>query len=149
MPESTQEYKFDKVMVIDDSDSDLYVAEHYLKKYFVAANVISVESATEGLNYLIQNANLVEQLPSIIFLDIRMPVMDGFEFLNKYEKLPSSVLEHCTVIMLSSSADPRDRERIKNNSLVKKFINKPLNQEKLQELLLSNIITTKVKRIRF
>ena len=144
MSENMQEYKYDKVMVVDDSDTDLYVAEHYLKKYFVAANVISVESATEGLNYLIQNANLVEQLPSIIFLDIRMPVMDGFEFLNKYEKLPSSVLEHCTVIMLSSSADPRDRERIKNNSLVKKFINKPLNQEKLQELLLSNIITTKV-----
>src|SRR3954453_14410584 len=139
MPESIQEYKYDKVMVIDDSDSDLYVADHYLKKYFVAAHVIPVESATEGLDYLIQNANSIEQLPSIIFLDIRMPIMDGFEFLDKYEKLPSSVHEHCTVIMLSSSADPRDRERIKNNPFVKKFINKPLDKEKIQELLLLNI----------
>src|SRR3954464_9136713 len=132
MPESTQEYKCDKVMVIDDSDSDLYVAEHYLKKYFIAANVISVESAAEGLDYLMQNANSGEELPSIILLDIRMPVMDGFEFLDKYEKLPSSVHEHCTVIMLSSSADPRDHERIKNNPFVKKFINKPLDKEKIQ-----------------
>jgi CheY-like chemotaxis protein len=144
MPEKTQEYKYDKVMVIDDSDSDLYVAEHYLKKYFVAANVIPVESATEGLDYLMQNANSIEQLPSIIFLDIRMPVMNGFEFLDQYEKLPSSVHEHCIVIMLSSSADPRDHERIKNNPFVKKFINKPINKEKLQELLLSNIVSTKV-----
>jgi len=142
MPEKTQEYKYDKVMVIDDSDSDLYVAEHYLKKYFVAANVIPVESATGGLDYLRQNANSIEQLPSIIFLDIRMPVMNGFEFLDQYEKLPSFVHEHCTVIMLSSSADPRDHERIKNNPFVKKFINK--NKEKLQELLLSNIVSTKV-----
>jgi CheY-like chemotaxis protein len=139
MPESIQEYKYDKVMVIDDSDSDLYVAEHYLKKYFVAANVISAESAMEGLDYLLQYANSVEQLPSIIFLDIRMPVMDGFEFLEKYKKLPSSVHERCTVIMLSSSADPRDHERIKNDPFVKKFINKPLTKEKLQELLLANI----------
>ena len=144
MHESTREYKYDKVMVIDDSDSDLYVAEHYLKKYFIAENVISFESAAEGLDYLMQNANLIEQLPSIIFLDIRMPVMDGFEFLDTYEKLPTSVHEHCTVIMLSSSADPRDHERIKNNSFVKKFISKPLDKEKLQELLLSNIVTTKV-----
>jgi len=139
MSENMQEYKYDKVMVVDDSDTDLYVAEHYLKKYFVAADVIFAESAAEGLDYLLQYADSIEKLPSIIFLDIRMPVMDGFEFLDKYEKLPSSVHEHCTIIMLSSSADPRDHERIKKNPFVKKFINKPLNKEKLQELLLANI----------
>jgi CheY-like chemotaxis protein len=139
MVEGTQEYKYDKVMVVDDSDTDLYVAEHYLKKYFVAAHVISAESATAGLEYLSQYANSSDQLPSIIFLDIRMPVMDGFDFLNEYEKLPVTVHKHCTVIMLSSSADPRDHQRIKENPFVKKFINKPLNKEKVQELLLTNI----------
>jgi len=139
MIENIQEYKYHKVMVIDDSDTDLYVAEHYLKKYLFAANVISKLSAMEALEYLSQFAANTAELPSIIFLDIRMPVMDGFDFLDEYEKLPKTVHENCTVVMLSSSADPRDHRRIKNNPFVKKFIIKPLDKEKVQELLLANI----------
>src|SRR6266487_5306356 len=139
MFENTKKYKYDKVMVIDDSDTDIYIAEHYLKKYFVAANIIAKASAKEALEYLSQFANNVEQLPVIIFLDIRMPMMDGFDFLDEYEKLPASVHKYCTVIMLSSSADPKDHQRIKENPFVKKFITKPLNKDRIQELLLVNI----------
>ncbi len=119
------EYLYNQVMVIDDSYTDRYIVEHYLKNYFIAANVISKESAIEALEYLTLFADCREQLPSIIFLDIRMPVMDGFDFLNEYEKLPVSVHQYCTIIMLSSSIDPVDHERIKNNPFVKKYFCDP------------------------
>jgi CheY-like chemotaxis protein len=119
-------------MIIDDNLTDRYIAEHYLKAVRFAANVISKSSAREALGYL--KANSAEKLPKIIFLDIRMPEMDGFEFLDEYAKLPALVNEYCTVIMLSSSNDPKDHERIKANALIKKFIDKPINKESLMNL---------------
>jgi CheY-like chemotaxis protein len=127
-------YSFNKAMIIDDSNTDRYIAEHYLRKCFIAAHVIAHASAIDALEYLKEFADRLNELPQIIFLDIRMPLMDGFEFLAEYEKLSPSTHQHCTVVMMSSSIDPGDHQRIKENPFVKKFINKPLNREKLLEL---------------
>jgi CheY-like chemotaxis protein len=127
-------YRFSKAMIIDDSATDRYIAEYYLRKFFIAAFVIAQSSAIEALKYLKEFADNPDELPEIIFLDIRMPLMDGFEFLREYEKLPSSVLSYCNVVMVSSTIDPDDNERIKENHFIKYFINKPLNKEKLLEL---------------
>jgi len=105
-------YRFSKAMIIDDSATDRYIAEYYLRKFFIAAFVIAQSSAIEALKHLKEFADNPDELPEIIFLDIRMPLMDGFEFLREYEKLPSSVLNYCNVVMVSSTIDPDDHERI-------------------------------------
>lgn len=132
--EIAHEPRFRNVMIIDDSETDRYIANHYLKKNLIAVNVLSVASAEEALEYLMQFANSVDDLPRFIFLDIRMPVMDGFDFLHEFRLLPKSVHQHCDIIMLSSSWDPQDHERVKNNPHVKKFISKPLTEEELNDL---------------
>ncbi|MHB1921531.1 MAG: response regulator [Chitinophagaceae bacterium] len=117
--------KYPCVMVVDDTYIDRYIAEYGLKKFAIAKEVISKESAVDALTYLKINADHDENLPQIILLDIRMPVMDGFDFLEAFENLPTAVHEKCKIIMVSSSVDPKDHEKIKNNRFVSRFIGKP------------------------
>jgi CheY-like chemotaxis protein len=126
---------YKRVMIIDDTYVDRYVAERNILKYGISAEVISKESAKAGLLYL-QSCELNQDLlPQLIFLDIRMPEMDGFGFLAEYEKLPESVKANCVVMMLSTSLNPEDHEKVKENKYVSRFLNKPLDKDKIDQLL--------------
>ncbi|MBK6397776.1 MAG: response regulator [Bacteroidetes bacterium] len=128
---------YKRVMIIDDTYVDRYVAERNILKYGISSEVISKESAKAGLEYLKSCESNPSLLPELIFLDIRMPEMDGFGFLDEYEKLPEAVKGNCVVMMLSTSLNPEDHERVKGNKYVSRFLNKPLDKEKI-EILLSN-----------
>ena len=125
---------YKKVMVIDDSETDRYVASYNIKRHGFAEEVIVKEAAMDALEYLRSVVNTPEELPQFIFLDIRMPEMDGFDFLKEYEKLPEVIQKKCIIMMLSSSLDPEDYERAASSKFVNGFLSKPLDKEKLNEL---------------
>ena len=117
-------------MVIDDTQVDRYIAERNIRKYGFAEEVICMDSAHSALKFL-AGVSEIAHLPEFIFLDIRMPEIDGFGFLELYEQLPENIQQNCIVMMLSTSLNPGDHERAKNNKNIKKFVNKPLTKEKL------------------
>ncbi len=121
----------EKIMVVDDTSIDRFIAEHLILKTGFAEHVVSLGSAPEALDYLIRFSGKPQELPRIIFLDINMPQFDGFEFLVNYESLDPSVKDNCCIVMLSSSDHPHDIERANNSSYVSHYICKPLNKEKL------------------
>jgi CheY-like chemotaxis protein len=127
---SNNQFSFGRVMIIDDTEIDRYVTSFIISKHGYSDQIIEFDMARKALLYIDSCKNDITKLPRVIFLDIRMPEMDGFEFLEKLSDY-SEVLTNCEIIMLSSSLDPTDYERSEKFKQVKHFLNKPLNEDKL------------------
>ena len=105
----------------------------------VSDRFLTFINGREAIEYLEKNKNFETELPDIIFLDINMPIVDGFVFLYEFEKFNEVVRNKCKVIILSSSDNKRDIDKIVNNNHVIKFITKPLTEVALDEIKLNNI----------
>jgi CheY-like chemotaxis protein len=125
------EYKYKKVMVVDDNEIDLYVAEFVMKNAKFSEEVICMKSGVDALEYLRPLISDPDEIPQFIFLDINMPEMTGFEFLDEYKNLPENIRKKCIVMMLTTSLNEDDRLQAEQNEFVSKFLNKPLDKDKL------------------
>ena len=129
----------DLVMLVDDNDTDNFISKRIIEITKFAERVEVMSSGKDALDYLKDNQNSTQDLPSIIFLDINMPIVDGFVFLYEFDKFNELVKSKCKIIILSSSDNKRDIDKIVNNNHVIKFITKPLTEVALDEIRLSNI----------
>ncbi|MBK0377980.1 response regulator [Mucilaginibacter segetis] len=123
---------FKTCLLIDDNYIDNFVTRKILETGNFAENIIVHSSPHDALNALRKG----EILPDVIFLDIRMPSMSGFEFLKEYEKLDLSNKDIVKIFMLSSSLDPTDMRSSSENKYIAQFVHKPLTYKALQELCL-------------
>jgi CheY-like chemotaxis protein len=131
MKKEEKPFKFQRVLLIDDNDIDNFINERMITTTSFAQTVVVKSTAEAALEYLRKNKEAADLLPQVIFLDLNMPVMDGFGFLNEYEALPDTVKKFSKIIVLSSSISPEDINRASTNQYVVKYINKPLNEKYL------------------
>jgi CheY-like chemotaxis protein len=124
----------DLVMLVDDNDTDNFISRRIIELSKFAKRIEVKNSGKSALQYLEENQNNPENLPDLIFLDINMPIVDGFVFLFEFEMFPESVKNKCKIAILSSSDNKRDIEKIVDNDYVIKFITKPLSNEALEEV---------------
>lgn len=122
------------VMLVDDNEIDNIINEKIIESNQFADKILVRQTGQDALDYLKEHENNDNALPDIIFLDINMPIMDGFQFLDEFEKMHANIHAKCKVIMLSSSISPKDIDRAASRIHVKKYLNKPLNSRYLQAI---------------
>jgi CheY-like chemotaxis protein len=129
-----KDFKCRMAMLIDDNPIDNLIHRKVIENAGYAENIVVMESAVQALQYfekIISEGHSMDALPDVIFLDISMPQMNGFEFLKSFAGLNESLLKNCRVIMLSSSSNFDDLVSANGSNYISRFISKPLNKEAL------------------
>lgn len=126
------EAKYKLCLLIDDNYIDNMINRKIIENEFFANKVIVKESAEEALEEL-KNGDYE---PDVIFLDVRMPQMNAFEFLKEYEKLKLDTNQAPMIYILTSSLDPFDHRKVMESRYVTQFLYKPLTHKKLEEITL-------------
>ncbi|HEY8401603.1 MAG TPA: response regulator [Cytophagaceae bacterium] len=121
--------KFNSVLLVDDDYISNFIADHLLNKLNVCNNVSFCRNGDEALKFLKE----CEQFPEVIFLDINMPVMDGFEFIETFRNLNMDK-NKTRIVIYTASFNQKDIDMLQNIGF-RDFIVKPLTEEKLQNLL--------------
>lgn len=115
-------------MLVDDDEDDNFFHEKEITDNDLARTVIVQDSARKALDYLKAKT---DPLTDLIFLDINMPGMTGWEFLNEYGLLEQELKGRAVIVMLSTSANPKDIEKAKTWNFVSDYVTKPLTKERL------------------
>jgi CheY-like chemotaxis protein len=122
-----------KFLIIDDDDIDRLITSRMLNSRGIT-DITALPSATAGITWIKEHVNNIGQ-GLIILVDIMMPGMDGFQFLEAFDALDSSMKKITQVFMLSSTLDPRDIKRVKSNKTITELLAKPLSMNRLTALV--------------
>ncbi len=124
-------------MLIDDNEIDNLINQKMIEAASVTENIYTHTGAKSAIEFLrnMEKMDMADKvLPDVIFLDIDMPLMDGFQFLDEFEKLSATAKKKCKIVMLTSSINPQDFNRSKKYTNVKLYLNKPLSHESIINL---------------
>lgn len=121
------------LLVIDDDDINIFIIKKIVEKTGYAVNMVSKNNGQVAIDYLHSITNEQSIFPDLILIDINMPILNGWEFLEAYDKL--AITNNPDMYMLSSSVYENDIEKAKTFKSIKGFISKPLTIDRLAELL--------------
>jgi CheY-like chemotaxis protein len=121
-------------MIVDDNELDSFILKKLLEATGFSSEVIVNADARTALDYLSANNADSEKLPRVIFLDIMMPGIDGFGFLDEFEKLSETVRSSCRIVLISTSESFKDLNRANKNKFVYRFLNKPIMEAMLSAI---------------
>ena len=126
----------DSVCIIDDDHIFIYGVKRLMEETSFCENLVVYQNGQDALDDLTEKATKGADLPSIIFLDLNMPMMTGWEFLDAYLKIDGQDPTDSKVYIVSSSIDPKDLLRIKDYNVIRNYILKPVTSDDLQNIII-------------
>lgn len=128
--------RYKEVLLVDDNEADHFISRRIMQKVDLAENYVEVYNGEEALEYVRSGGpGGASGQAELIFLDINMPRMNGWEFVDEFRRLPSELQTARIVMMLTTSNNDRDRTKAREAGVIKSFINKPLTVESLEACL--------------
>ena len=124
-----------KIWAVDDDPALLFLININLREVDSSAKLTTFPDGKAAIDFIVANADNEQMLPDIILLDINMPVMDGWDFLDAYSPLHSQVAKKIRIYILSSSISESDMDKANRNPLVSRFVSKPIPESLLEEFL--------------
>ncbi|SFD77604.1 Response regulator receiver domain-containing protein [Chitinophaga sp. CF118] len=127
--------KLNSILLVEDDEITNYINQMVIKKLDCAEHVQVAWNGADALAYLKQCGEHACQQPELILLDINMPGLNGWEFLDEYSKLDDEERCKVVVVMLTTSLNPDDKKRATDNPVIAGFRSKPLTTAVLEEIL--------------
>lgn len=122
-------------IVIDDNKLDCFIAEKIISNTGLSDDIKTFTDAQKALDYIRERKIPEEKDKCIIIVDIQMPLMNGFEFVEAFERLPENTQDNYDIYVLSSTINENDLNRVRNYKTVKHLLDKPLTSKKLSYLI--------------
>src|SRR6476469_3566110 len=119
---------------VDNDEVYLFLMRKMIEKKYKDSKMLEFYNGLEAIEFIKENIQDIPLLPDIIFLDINMPVMDGWEFIESFTRIKHKITKPITIYMVSSSVDDADIERAKNIQEISDFICKPMTIEKVNQI---------------
>jgi CheY-like chemotaxis protein len=123
-----------KLVIVDDDPIDHYLMQHILQDKTLFDQTTYTMDGALVLDYLEENTGDAEALPDVILLDLHMPNFSGWEFLDRLEKMYSSLAKNIKVHILTSSIRPADKERSRQYPFIKSYISKPFSEATFEKI---------------
>ena len=122
-------------IIIDDSQLDCFIGEKIIQNTGTYSSIKSFAEATDALQYIKNSYSGKTDTKTIIVLDIQMPVMNGFQFVEAFELLPEEIQAGYAIFMFSSSINENDKNRIDNHPIIRKFYGKPISKDTVASMV--------------